>query len=196
MSADRPHSRYHGRIPNGAGQCAHAGCQAPGEFRAPATPPASGYDGPPRYRFLCLDHVRAFNAGYDYFAGMDTNEILAAQSPYGGWERETRAFAFGGADRPPAWQDFHDPLDATSARFKERLKSRADGKPLSAEDRTALKVLGLEPDADRRALRTAYTTRARQYHPDHNGGDRRHEKQLREAVAAYQHLRMSPLFTT
>jgi len=153
-------------------------------------------DGPPRYRYLCLDHIREFNARYDYFAGMDAQEIEAAQRPFGGWERETRAFAFGGADRPPPWADFHDPLDAISARFKERLKERADGKPLSADDRTALKTLGLEPDADRRALRTAYTQLARRYHPDHNGGDRSTESRLQKVIAAYAHLRNSTLFTT
>ncbi len=195
MPADRPHSRFHGRVPNAEHVCAHAGCTDAGEFRAPAEMGRSG-DGPPRYRYLCLDHIREFNARYDYFAGMDAHEIEAAQRPFGGWERETRAFAFGGADRPPAWADFHDPLDAISARFKARLKARADGKHLTADDRTALKTLGLDPDADRRALRTAYTQLARQYHPDHNGGDRRTEAKLQKVMAAYAHLRKSDLFST
>jgi len=143
---------------------------------------------------LCLDHVREFNARYNFFAGMDRDEILAAQSPYGGWERETRAFSTGGADRPPPWADFHDPLEAISARFSERLKQRTDGKPLSADDRAALKTLGLAPDADRRALRTAYTKLARRYHPDHNGGDRSSEAKLQQVIAAYTHLSGSSVF--
>jgi hypothetical protein len=196
VTYDSPHARFHGRIPNAAPLCAQAGCEAAGEFRAPAETPRNGYDGPPRYRFLCLDHIREFNARYDYFAGMDRDAIEAAQRPYGGWERETRAFSMGGADRPPPWADFHDPLDAISARFKERLKERSDGKPLSAEDRVALKTLGLEPDANRRALRVAYTKLARQYHPDHNGGDRSAETKLQKVIAAYAHLRDSPLFAT
>ena len=194
MSADRPHSRFHGRIPGAAHACAHPGCDQPGEFRAPAEGVRGAHDGPPRYRYLCLDHVREFNARYNFFAGMDQDEILAAQHPYGGWERETRAFSMGGADRPPTWSDFHDPLDAIAARFKARVQERTDGKSLSADDRAALKTLGLALDADRRALRTAYTKLARQYHPDHNGGDRSSEAKLQKVIAAYQHLRESVLF--
>jgi len=189
-----PHSRFHGRIPQAARECAEAGCDQPGEFRAPAQAARGAHDGPPRYRMLCLDHVREFNARYNFFAGMDRDEILAAQSPYGGWERETRAFSTGGADRPPPWADFHDPLEAISARFSERLKQRTDGKPLSADDRAALKTLGLAPDADRRALRTAYTKLARRYHPDHNGGDRSSEAKLQQVIAAYTHLSGSSVF--
>ena len=85
-------------------------CDLPGEFRAPGSR-SPGFDGPGDYRWLCLDHVRAFNAGYDYFAGMSAEEIFAAQSPIHGWERETRAFSpMAGIDQAPRWADFADPL--------------------------------------------------------------------------------------
>ena len=45
-------------------------------------------DGPAPYRWLCLDHVRAFNAGYNYFDGLSPDEIHAAQSPLAGWEKD------------------------------------------------------------------------------------------------------------
>ena len=174
------------------------GCDQPGEFRAPpedGTPP----EGPPRYRWFCLEHVREFNARYNFFAGMSPDEISAAQRPYAGWERETRAFAHVGADRPPSWGDFSDPLDAIAARFRERQaeargNQRQDGKPLSEADRRALHVLGLELDADRTALRRRYAELARRYHPDRNGGDRSHEARLQAVIAAYQQLRRAPAF--
>ena len=50
------------------------GCSEPGEFRAPGER-RPGFDGPGEYRWFCLDHVRAFNAGYDWFAGMTPEEI-------------------------------------------------------------------------------------------------------------------------
>lgn len=177
--------------------CAVNGCAEAGEFRAPpADGPATHAEGP-RWRWLCLDHVRAFNSGYNFFTGMSPDEIEAAQRPFAGWERETRAFAANGTTPPPKWQDFSDPIDAIGARFKERMReaqARADAKPLSTEDRKALKTLGLGIDADRKALRTRYTELARRYHPDHNGGDRAHEKALQEVISAYTHLRKAPAF--
>ncbi|WP_249341387.1 J domain-containing protein [Sphingomonas sp. 3P27F8] len=192
---DRPSARFHGRIA-GDRPCAAPGCPEPGEFRAPPPEGARGdHEGPPAFRWFCLDHIREFNAGYNYFDGMSADEIHAAQRPMAGWERETRAFAHAGADHPPRWADFADPLDAISARFRrENIAGRKDGKPLSGQDRASLKVLGLEPDADRHALRSRYSELVRRYHPDRNGGDRSHEERLTKVIAAYQHLRRAPAF--
>ena len=195
---ERPKTRFHGRVEAQGRLCDEPGCADAGEFRAP--PPdgtgATG-EGPGRFRWLCLDHVRAFNSRYNFFTGMNSDEISAAQRPYAGWERETRAFAANGADRPPKWADFADPLDAIGARFRERMaaeKGRADGKPLSGDDRRALKVLGLNPDCDRKALRGRYSELVRKFHPDRNGGDRAHEAALRAVIEAYQQLKAAPAF--
>jgi len=195
---DRPNARFHGRVEAQGRLCEEPGCDAPGEFRAPPLE-GSGVsgEGPGRYRWLCLEHVRAFNAGYNFFNGMTPEEIHDAQRPYAGWERETRAFSTAGADRPPRWADFSDPLDAIGARFRERMateRARADGKPLLPEDRAALRVLGLGVDADRKALRARYSELVRKFHPDRNGGDRTHEAALQKVVEAYQRLRKAPAF--
>lgn len=191
---ERPGSRFHGRVDTDA-PCSVPGCDAPGEFRAPAGRGPS-FDGPGDWRWLCLDHVREFNAGYNFFAGMTADEIADAQRPTAGWERETRAFA-GNADRPPRWADFADPLDAIGARFGRGAAAaaqRKDGKPLSGLDRENLKTLGLPIDADRSALRGRYSELVRRYHPDRNGGDRSHEAELGKVIRAYQQLRGAPAF--
>jgi hypothetical protein len=202
MGAGQFRGRFHGAIGSGTEPCAHAGCEEPGDFRAPdlyGRGPSP--NGPGDYVWLCLDHVRAFNAGYDWFNGMSADEIAAAQSPIHVWASETRAFsASAGVDQPPKWSDFHDPLDAISARFRTRLdeaapKARSDGKFLSAEDRKALKTLGLGEDSDRKGLRRRYSDLVRKYHPDRNGGNRAYEKALQDVIAAYTHLKKADPFT-
>jgi hypothetical protein len=197
MSDGRQHDRFHGRVRGSVRRCFHPGCSERGEFRAPdpygreASP-----NGPGDYQFLCLEHVRAFNTRYNYFNGMSREEIEDAQMPAAGWASETRAFSAGGVDSPPKWSDFHDPLDAISARFRDRVKERSDQRPLTAEDRRALKILGLAENADRKALRMRYSELVRKFHPDRNGGDRSFEKKLQAVVEAYQLLRSSPAFAT
>jgi DnaJ domain len=193
MSDAKPRTtRFHGRIPRD-GVCQQPDCAQQGEFRAPLGP--GGPDGPGAWRWLCLDHVREFNAGYNYFRGMSTEEIEAAQSPLSGWERQTRAFATSGADQPPRWADFSDPLEAISGRFRKTMpQDRKDGRALSNENRRDLKTMGLDVDADRRALRTRYSELVRRYHPDRNGGDRSHEKALGDVIEAYDRLKGAAAF--
>ena len=201
MSAPRNPDRFHGRVRGSRKACAHLGCPESGEFRAPDPQgPLATPNGPGSYRYLCLDHVREFNSGYNWFDGMSAEEIMEAQSPLNIWPTETRAFrTLGSVDSPPKWADFNDPLDAISTRFRAERdgrmpKPRADGHLLSPEDRRALKTLGLGEDADRRALRSAYSAKVRTYHPDKNGGNRSYEKALQDVIAAYTHLKSAPAF--
>lgn len=198
INKDRPTARFHGRVEANGRPCELPGCAEAGEFRAPPLEGApQGGERPSAYRWFCLDHIRAFNAGYNYFAGMTAEEIHDAQRPYAGWDRETRAFARAGGDPGPAWADFADPLDAIGAKFRDARASRAerrDGRPLSPADRSALKVMGLAIDVDRTGLRRRYAELLRQYHPDRNGGDRRHEAALQKVIAAYQQLKRAPAF--
>jgi hypothetical protein len=189
------HDRFHGRQSAPGRLCGWTACEEAGEFRAPGAR-ASGPNGPGDYRWFCLEHVRAFNAGYDYFEGMSAEEIQAAQSPLHGWEAETRAFsANAGIDAPPRWADFADPLEAISARARARMPAqRDDERALTPEERRAIDVLGLPINADRKALRSRYSELVRRYHPDKNGGDRSFETRLQVVVEAYQILRKSSVF--
>lgn len=190
----RTGDRFHGRVAGHAQSCSHPGCDDAGEFRAPARHgTGGGFDGPGQWQWLCLDHVRAFNDSYNFFSGMSPDEIEAAQRPYAGWERETRAFA-AAPHVGPRWGDFSDPLDAINTHFRQGNRPRSDGRPVSDQDRKLLKVMGLPLDADRRTLRKRYAELVRRYHPDRNGGDRTHEKALQEVIAAYTQLKSRPAF--
>ena len=183
-------TKWHGRIEGAADRCAHPGCREAGEFRAPVTP--GDFDGPGDYRYLCLDHVRAHNSAYNYFEGMSAEEIEEETSPIPRYERAGRRFAFsGGADPGPAWADFDDPLEAIAARFRDGASMRAAERRsrFSAAEQEALHVLGLGQDADLAGVRAAYKKLVRVYHPDRNGGDRRHEARLRAVIDAYDRLK-------
>lgn len=192
-----PSPRFHGRVESTGRPCEAPGCRQAGEFRAPGHRP-NGFDGPSDWRWFCLDHVREFNAGYDWFEGMSAEEILAAQSPISGWRTESRSFRpDAGVDGVPRWADYADPLDAIAARARgirsraEREARTAASSRFSREEAQALETMGLGSDTDRTRLRRRYSELVRRYHPDRNGGDRSHEAQLGAVVEAYQLLRKS-----
>ncbi len=197
MSKSKSQTRFHGRHEDAGRVCEHPTCREPGEFRAPGYRP-SGFDGPGEWRWFCLEHVREFNAGYDWFEGMSAEEILNAQSPVSGWRTESPSFNPRVAvDGMPRWADFQDPLDAISARANG-IKSKAQRQAamqmsgrFSKDEAEALETMGLGSDTDRRRLRRRYSELVRRYHPDRNGGDRQYEARLGRIVDAYQLLRKS-----
>lgn len=193
-------SKFHGRHEGADRQCEAPGCSDAGEFRAPGYRTA-GFDGPGEWRWFCLDHVREFNAGYDWFEGMSAEEILSAQSSVHGWRTESPGFSQSvHVDAMPRWADYSDPLDAISARaggIRSRAarpaKTAMDGR-FSKDEADALEAMGLGLDTDRRRLRRKYSELVRRYHPDRNGGDRKFEARLGKIVEAYQLLRKSRAF--
>ncbi|WP_390585111.1 J domain-containing protein [Erythrobacter sp. MTPC3] len=190
-------SKFHGRVEDADRVCEHPTCRDAGEFRAPGYRP-NGFDGPGEWRWFCLDHVREFNAGYDWFEGMSAEEILSAQSPASGWRTESAAFSPKAAvDGMPRWADYDDPLDAISARAggirsrAEREAKMAMSGRFSKDEAQALETMGLGSNTDSRRLRRRYSELVRRYHPDRNGGDRQYETRLNKVVDAYQLLKKS-----
>lgn len=189
---------FHGRYDSDGRVCEAPGCEEEGEFRAPGRR-GPGFDGPGDWRYFCLDHVREFNDGYDFFENMSAEEILHAQTPMAGWQTETRAFrSDAGVDGIPRWADFADPLDAIGGRandIRRRAGARTEFSRFTPREREALNVMGLSPQDDRTKLRQRYSELVRRYHPDRNGGDRSHERRLQRTVEAYQLLRKSDSFS-
>ncbi len=178
--------------------CAHPGCPAEGEFRAPLHRPCSAHErpsGPPEWQYLCLAHVRAFNESWNWFAGMSDEEVWRAQSPHAAWEQETRAFAHNAFARgPERVEDALGVLRWRAGAAAGPVRRSATGHPLSPADLKALAVLGLADTATLETVKRRYRALVRRYHPDSLGGDRRHEARLQQATEAHDHLRRSPAF--
>src|ERR1051325_3900540 len=62
--------------------CEHPGCEAGGDFRAPRSRLELN-----RYYWFCLEHVRAYNLAWNYYAGMSDSEIEAEIRRDTVWQR-------------------------------------------------------------------------------------------------------------
>src|SRR4051812_35076857 len=76
--------------PEKAPPCNVAGCLEPGGFKAPKSRESLG-----EYQWFCLEHIRQYNAKWDYFAGVGAEEIesFVRESVTGHrptWTRESR----------------------------------------------------------------------------------------------------------
>jgi hypothetical protein len=163
--------------------CASPGCDKHGEFRAPKDRALR------EYLWFCLDHVRQYNAGWDFYRGMGEADIETAIRSDTGWQRPTWPLGRLGGGSYIDPELIADPLGIlrdTALHEKRRQPPRHEAPP---ELRAALGLLELEWPLDPATLKTRYKALAKRYHPDANGGDRSTEEKLKDINRAYSLLR-------
>jgi hypothetical protein len=176
--------------------CDHPGCVAGGDFRAPRS--RLELD---RYYWFCLEHVRAYNTAWNYYAGMSESEIEAEIRRDTVWQRPS--WKLGERHGPgPQINDprIKDPFGVyTGAAYGPDRRARATGggrareaqaRAISAREQ-ALAVFDLEPPFTAVRLKARYKVLVKQHHPDAHGGDKQAEERLKIINQAYATLKAS-----
>lgn len=194
----RPRSLSGAVDPGGRG-CEWPGCGGAGAYRAPHSPAELG-----RFRWFCLDHVRAYNAAWNFFDGYSEAELDAQARADRVWERPT--WSLGQGPRIPlhahphaegqAWArfGFRDPHEvlgnAATLNPGERAQVRSR---LTRPEQVAVATLGLDAAAPSRAeARARYRSLVKELHPDLNGGANPEPERLTRVLRAWDILKKSP----
>src|SRR5262245_30183468 len=119
--------------PNHAPACHIRGCKEAGVYKAPKSK-----DELHSYQWFCLEHVREHNQKWDFFSGMDSNDIEefikdATTGHRPTWSRESR-IRYTQEQLQDALYEFLQP----------GRKARKPLPPLSAKLRKALSALDME----------------------------------------------------
>lgn len=164
--------------------CDHPGCGQGGEFRAPRS-----RDSLNEYYWFCLEHVRAYNASWDYYAGMSPEEIESEVRRSTTWERPTWPLGTKGNGRKFSFR-MDDPFG-----FFEHDDDEERAKPPRppTPEELAMKTLELTPDAPLTLadLKARYKELVKRHHPDANNGDKGAEERFKRINQAYQTLKAS-----
>lgn len=138
--------------------CDRVGCGNPGDCPAPKSPNS-------RERwYFCEKHAAEYNAGWNYFEGLDKEEAAARESSE---RRESSGYAEA---QHYGWAGSGD-----GSRSRDELR--------------ALEVLELTPDVDFEAVRKAWRAKAKLVHPDVKPGDAEAAKAFQAIQVAYEVLR-------
>ena len=170
--------------------CDHPECAEAGLHRAPRSRDALN-----SYYWFCLDHVREYNAAWNYYADMDEAAVEAEIRKDIVWQRPTWPM---GARPGVNGAQFHDPLsllgDGAMDPRADR-EARVQMQNLTGAEREALSVLGLVAPITKADIKQHYKLLAKSLHPDANGGDKRAEDRLKSVNHAYTILRDSERLT-
>lgn len=168
--------------------CDWPGCDGAGEFRAPKS-----REHLREFRWFCLEHVRAYNRNWNFFAGMSQGEIEGYLREDVTWHRPT--WRLGTAARVFGYRP-RDPFEMFDAEdFVEEFGRRARAERLPPRVTQMLARLDLTPGIGLKELKERYKQLVKRHHPDLHGGDREAEERLKVINEAYTYLMESGLFT-
>jgi hypothetical protein len=152
-------------------------CEAPHCVRPAAYKAPKSRKNIEEHQWFCEEHIREYNAHWDYLKGLSPKEI----------EAEIRADVFW---RKPTWQkintfktgDFGGREDIFGLFQNQEDKKTQQVKPkesLPEELLRALEAMKLSFPITAEELKRVYKQQVKQYHPDVNGGSKEAEEMLK-----------------
>ena len=163
--------------------CEWKNCNKKGEFRAPIEK-----DNSKKYKWLCEEHIKLFNKSWNYFEGMNQNEIENFLKSDLTWHRPTQKFDSSDNFFNILWNNALD--DKFTFYKKDKNFNNLKNKKLSEKDKDAFKIMGLELSADWPIIQKKFKTLVKKFHPDRNAGNKEFEEKLKKITLAYSHLKL------
>lgn len=159
--------------------CECPGCTEPGDYKAPKS-----RENLREYRYFCLEHVREYNKGWDYFKGYAEDEIYAHMREAVIGERPTW---------PSSKPDLDQKLRKAANFWGANFDTKADAKPaepaVKHPIRDAFAALGLAFDVDFTAVKQQFRRLVKKYHPDINPNDPKASERFKSVNDAYRTLK-------
>ncbi len=151
--------------------CDHPGCNKAGEYRAPKNSRLK------EYYWFCLDHVKEYNAKWNYYDNENTfDEEYSKQ----------RHFNFSSHLK----YDFDFSFNDGYGFFKyTETFIDSPGIKLTADERQALKIMNIEyEEINVDSLKKAYKKAVKKYHPDLNSSAKESEEIFKILSTSYKSI--------
>ena len=163
-------------------KCDEINCDRYGEYFAPKSPNNSE-----KYIF-CLEHIKAYNKRWNYFAGKSQKEIYDFQKNDYFEGKPTRPFSKGSASKIKFQFRFF--FDKPELKFKKKTKGfeNPTNYSFNKQIQDALKTFNLDHNIDEEKLKKKYKTLVKKYHPDVKNNLINKDMKIKEINKAYKIL--------
>ena len=162
--------------------CDWNNCFEIGEYRAPIEK-----DNSKNFRLLCLKHVKEFNKNWNYFSGMNDEEVINFLKSDITWHKPTQGFSSSDNFFKVLWNNvLNEGFD--DLKFKKHLNSDRNLK-FNNNDIKAFAVLGISVGLKWDKIQQKFKKLVKKFHPDINSGDKNYEEKLKVITLAYTQLK-------
>ena len=162
--------------------CDWNNCFEIGEYRAPIEK-----DNSKNFRLLCLKHVKEFNKNWNYFSGMNDEEVINFLKSDITWHKPTQGFSSSDNFFKVLWNNvLNEGFD--DLKFKKHLNNDRNLK-FNNNDIKAFAVLGISVGLKWDKIQQKFKKLVKKFHPDINSGDKNYEEKLKIITLAYTQLK-------
>ena len=162
--------------------CDWNNCKELGEYKAPVE-----RDNSKKFRMLCLKHVKEFNKNWNYFSGMNDNQIMNFLKSDMTWHKPTQSFSSSDNFFKVLWNNtLKDEFDNKKIKsdYNYMRQFKFDNKDIKA-----FEILGLSVGMKWMKIHEKFKTLVKKFHPDMNLGNKKYEEKLKLITLAYTQLK-------
>ena len=162
--------------------CDWNNCKEKGEYKAPVEK-----DNSKKYRMLCLEHVKEFNKNWNYFSGMDDNQVIDFLKSDMIWHKPTQSFSSSDNFFKILWNNaLNDEVQKMKLRNQnsDMRQFKFDHKDIKA-----FSILGVSVGLKWQKVQEKFKTLVKKFHPDMNAGNKKYEEKLKLITLAYTQLK-------
>ena len=160
--------------------CDWNNCLEEGSYKAPLEK-----DNSKKYRMLCLNHVKEFNKNWNYFEGMNDDQIYEFVKSDMTWHKPTQSFGSSDNFFTILWNNaLKDELNKNNGKFDHMKKFK-----FNHNDVKAFGILGISIGIKWEKVQEKFKKLVKKYHPDMNAGSKKYEDKLKIITLAYTQLK-------
>tara|TARA_B100001250_G_scaffold347791_1_gene318213 strand:- start:288 stop:815 length:528 start_codon:yes stop_codon:yes gene_type:complete len=164
--------------------CDWNNCSEEGCYKAPKE-----RDNSKNYRLLCLEHVKEFNKNWNYFSGMNNEQVVEFLRSDMTWHKPTQSFSSSDNFFKVLWNNaLKDEMDKSQLNNEFNHMNQFK---FNHNDIKAFEILGIAVGLKWEKIQQKFKKLVKKFHPDMNAGNKKFEDKLKIITLAYTQLKIT-----
>lgn len=163
--------------------CDHQNCTKEGTYKAPKRTKVSVHQNDETWHWFCLEHVRTYNASWNFFNGLTEEEMDKQWKKDVTWDRPS--WPLGGWNTSKKFFSYQDPFGL----FDGSGQSNKPNSTFVHQHDILLELFQLSANYSEDELQKAYRALVKRFHPDLNKDDPNADEKIRKITEGYQVLK-------
>ena len=162
--------------------CDWKNCSEIANYKAPIEK-----DNSKKYRMLCLNHIKEFNKNWNYFSGMNNDQIYEFIKSDMTWHKPTQSFSSSDNFFKILWKNTLND-ETIKTKFEDKFFNKNQFN-FNHSDVKAFSILGLSVGLKWEKIQKKFKKLVKKFHPDMNLGNKKYEDKLKVITLAYTQLK-------